>query len=427
MDDFLQPSHDFSDRFLNLIDLDHLFVTSKDAKILNHLDLTSPDFVKKRNDLVFARSGELDFITHCDCYDLKGNINRGLHCAVCGTICRDDFSSEDDIEHNLWLSVPSAIHGVLHPVAYMVLSNWLKPKRKGAVNYLDVIVDPTIELPPELQGVILDRGHNYLFNNFDFILHHFLNVYPKTAQKGNTLQIEKFIKNYRAVLFCTKLPVMSSVMHSITSADGSGEGRKYADAASQAILDAAINLASLESRSNHMRQYSFYSTVQRIYKTYIGYLEDIAKNRLSRKPSLIRRHMLGTRLHFSFRAVIIPHMDRYDEIYLPWAITVNLLKPPIIGRLMDEHSLSLGEAVTQQIMALMRYDPMIDEIMKRMIAESPFPGLPCLINRNPSLRRGAIQLLYVTKIKTDIDDNTMNISTLVLKDPNAKRSYLFAA
>lgn len=36
-----------------------------------------------------------------------------------------------------------------------------------------------------------------------------------------------------------------------------------------------------------------------------------------------------------------------------------------------------------------------------------------------SLKRGSIQLLYVTRVKPDIDDSTINISTLVLKDPNA--------
>lgn len=410
-------------RFLNLIDLDLLFSTSTDAIILNRINYSAKDYVEKRNALVFARAGELNFVARCSCEHLTGNVHIGLTCQECGTVCRNDFSSQNQLEHNIWLSIPEFVPGVLHPTAYIVLSTWLS--RKGAPNYIDVIVDPSTDLPPELVGKVTGRGHAYFYHNFDmlmeFFLHYFRFVDKKHAKRKNADHIESFVRNYRSVMFCTKLPVMASVLHSITSADGSAEGRQYADASTQKILDAATDLANLEAATAKTRPSAIPIVLQKVYKSYIEYITDIERNRLSKKKSLIRRHMLGTRLHFSVRAVIIPHMDRYDELYFPWAVTVNLLKLHIIGRLMRKHRLSIGEATAKQVTALMRYDPLIDQIMKDLIAECKpdFPGLPLLFNRNPSLRRGAIQLLYVTRVKPDVDDNTINISTLVLKDPNA--------
>jgi hypothetical protein len=101
--------------------------------------------------------------------------------------------------------------------------------------------------------------------------------------------------------------------------------------------------------------------------------------------------MLGTRLHFSFRTVIIPHKDRYNELYIPWAVAVNLLKEHIIGRLMNAYDLSFGDAIARQILALMRYDPLIDQIMSDLIKESKYPGLGVLWNRNP--QKGSVSIV----------------------------------
>lgn len=420
-----QMNHDLNDyslldaRWATLVDLDHMFAASPDAIILNKIDPTAPDYVAERNSRVYARAGELTFVAHCDCHELTGNQLIGIVCKDCGTAVKLDFSSDGELEHNTWLSMHPSIQGVLHPVAYLVLSNWLA--KKGSSNLIDIICDPQMELPPKYHGVVLERGHNYFYQNFDTIMHYLIHVDKDQVKKKNTRHIEQFLKLYRDIIFCTKLPVMSSVLHSVTSADGTAEGRQYADAGSAVILDAASDLANLESAIGRARPNSVYITTQKVYKAYIGYISDIARSRLSKKKSLIRRHMLGTRLHFSFRTVIIPHHDRYNELYLPWAMAVNLLKLHIIGRLMNVYNMGFGEAVARQTTALMNPDPLIEQLMKEFIAETKYPGLPVLFNRNPSLKRGSIQLLYVTRVKTDLSDDTISMSTLVLNDMNADK------
>jgi len=378
------------DRYITLIDLDAMFATSTDAIILNRtLDYTAKDYVKQRNAAIYSRSGELNFIARCDCGNpnLIGNVNIDLICPICNAKVRLDFSSDDRLEHNTWLGIPNMIPGVLHPSAYIVFAKWLS--RKNAPNYIDVILDPSLDLPAELADVITGRGHIYFYENFDRLMAHFLHYYrvvvKNQTKKRNADTIEKFISNYRSVMFCTKLPVMSSVLHSITSSDGTAEGRQYADAGTQVILDAATDLAQLEATTVRTRPSMIPIILQRVYRSYISYIQEIEKNRLSKKKSLIRRHMLGTRLHFSVRTVIIPHMDRYDELYFPWSISVNMLKLHLLGRLMRNYGMSIADAMARQITALVRYDPLIDQIMKDLITECrpEIPGLPVPINRNP--------------------------------------------
>ena len=414
------------DRYVNLINLDHLFAISPDAVIINRIQSSLPDYVDRRNNLVFARAGSLNFVAHCDCGEMTGNINEGVRCPVCDTICRYDFSSSKELEHNTWLSIPPSIPGVLHPIAYLVLANWLSSKKDP--NYIDAIIDVTLELPPELENIVTGRGHQYFYDNFDILmarfLHHARFVDKKTsARNRNADFIESFIAQYRSVMFCTKLPVIASILNSKTSADGSAQGRQFADASVQIILDAATDLQHIEEVTIRTRPTTVSTSIHRVYKSYTNYIIDIAKIRLSRKKSLFRRHALGTRLHLSFRAVIIPHTDRYDELYLPWSVSVNLLKLHITSRLLRKYDMTLAEASTRQITALMCYDPIIDQIMKDLINECKpnFPGLPILFGRNPILRRGSIQTLYGAKIKPDVSDTTINISTMVLSDPNADK------
>lgn len=426
LEDILTQSRPIEDSelFLNLIDLDRLFATSPDAILLNRIASAEPDYVKRRNREIFSRAGRLNFVARCDCGELSGNLNIGRKCTECGVECREDFGSSGEIEHNAWLGIPSIIPGVLHPIAYIVLTNWLT--RKWSVNYIDAIIDDTLELPPELEKVVLGRGHKYFYDHFDelmaYFVHHFRFVDKKSKTKHDNVDfIEQFIASYRSVMFCTKLPIMASVLNSVTSADGSSEGRQYADASIQIILDAITDLQQVEETTTRTRPKAVDSSVHRVYRSYITYIQDIARTRLSKKESLARRHILGTRIHFTIRAVIVPHTERYDELYLPWSVAVNLFKLHIIGRLVRNHGISIGDAISRHLLSIVKYDELIDQIMKDLIAECrpEFPGIPMLIVRNPSMRRGALALHYITRIKINVMDKTMNISTLVLKGSNA--------
>jgi hypothetical protein len=66
-----------------------------------------------------------------------------------------------------------------------------------------------------------------------------------------------------------------------------------------------------------------------------------------------------------------------------------------------------------------RYSSLLAEIMDELIRESPDKGIPIILGRNPSLKRGSIQKLFINEILKDPAIQSIALSDLVLKELNA--------
>ena len=98
---------------------------------------------------------------------------------------------------------------------------------------------------------------------------------------------------------------------------------------------------------------------------------------------------------------------------------VQSLKLEILNRLVSKYNIDPNDAIYRHNKSFSQYDPIIAEIMNDLIKECPYKGLPLIFGRNPSLQHGAMQLFFITKFKTNIDDESISISPLVLSAPNA--------
>jgi hypothetical protein len=171
-----------------------------------------------------------------------------------------------------------------------------------------------------------------------------------------------------------------------------------------------------------------------VYNAFRDYTTAILNEKILKKAGFIRKHLLGARLYYSGRAVIVPIFDmhEYDEIYMPWLMAVQALKLEIVNVLMNRMHKTEPEAIAIHEKALAQFDPLVYEIMNTLIAECPCRtasgkkvGLPILMGRNPSLRLGAIFLLFATKIKSEFEDDTIGISALISSAPNLIPSTLY--
>ena len=116
----------------------------------------------------------------------------------------------------------------------------------------------------------------------------------------------------------------------------------------------------------------------------------------------------------------------YDECHLPYTMAVGLFKIHLQNKLI-KRGYSPREITRLLAYAAGNRVPMIVELLQELIEESPYgtmrsaiTGIPIVLQRNPTLDRLSAQLLYVTKIKTElIEDNTIGLSVLVLTGPNA--------
>ena len=414
-------------RALSLLNLDECFAGVSAPIILNHLDYMQPGYEVLLQQSLYSQAAELEFTSACECGALIGNMYLGMTCPTCGTRVVSDMEAGDGVlEHRVWLEAPDQTPAFLHPIAYLILSRWLRYGRK-VTSYLDTILDPTAELPAELTGVVTGRGHQYLYENFDRLMEYFLHHHYKTKSKPQTEHIALWLLLNRSVLFTRHLSVLASALHPILRADSSAKSRKTVDSASQEILRAANELSYLKYTPQKIRDpMAAEKIVYDAYKVYIAYVQNIIDRRMSKKRSLLRTQLLGARFHWSFRGVITPICEEsdYDELIIPWVIAVQTLKIHLIAKLIHKHEFSMMDAVERHAKAVMCYDPLIDQCVDELIREYPpspagRTGIPVLFNRNPSLKRGSIQTLYVRRIKKDIDDVTIGISVLVIAAANA--------
>jgi hypothetical protein len=227
------------------------------------------------------------------------------------------------------------------------------------------------------------------------------------------------LEEYKDRWFTYHVPILNQRFHRLTQ----NGPIKYTDAGAIYILNALTTLAHLEfkCRSSNMRQDRIDQQLWEFYKIYLLYSDNTLSKMQLGKYGQTRKHLLGTRVHFSGRGVIIPITECHygDELHIPWILAVQCLQLEILNFLQERYRLTLNEAQERLTRAQVHYDEIIDQIFKDLIKECPYKGLPIIFWRNPSIQVGALQLLFVTKVKIDVDDTTIGFSPYIVTLPNA--------
>lgn len=380
----------------SIINLDNLFTTTPNTLVLNGLLLekSSDEIIEIICDVAADRD---DSVAVCPCENLSGNYYEGVRCPACGQICTADLFNQ--IRNDTWLAIPNSIVKVLNPQVYIILSKWLG--NIARIPILTSVVDmnqPVMPIPgtPFFTG----QGFNWLYNNFDMFINHFINSHPTKSRRDSGPNIRAFLSKTGDAIWCTKLPILSRMVQPITR---HSDTVRYADPELKTLMKAIFTLGSTLI-SEKMMKFSI-DHVERnfhaVYASFLEYTTNILTYKLAKKPSVLRKHVFGTRYHMTGRSVVIAMMGNHeaDEVYLPWKLGIMMYKYHIISVLINHHGMTVVDANNRVMTALKIYDHTIDLIMQKLITDCPTKGLPILLNRNPSLKLAAIQQLYVTKIK----------------------------
>jgi len=418
----------------SILNLDEYFSQLDNPIIINKIPYTS----NYMNDIIktIADSREdHSLIASCECKNLVGNFYEGLRCPKCNTIVKG--SIESSAINDIWIEIPPEIKGVMNPQIYAILREWFK---SGSSTYhLDNIFDVTSPLKEEFKDHIKGRGFNYFYDNFEYIMNFFMYIFPKTAnsKSKNHDIIKIFLEKNKDKIWCTKLPLLSSILQPITS---EGHSLKYVNKNIKTILSSIIDLIDIRvmKKTSPVTLHTLEKIMYDIYSKYLEYSTYTKVNKLAQKTGVMRQHIFGTRLHFTFRSVIVPIVEPHegDELHIPWKIGINCLKYHIMNILINRRGYSMKDAYAKIIKAFNKYDFEIDQIIQLLIKECPYKGFPVAFNRNPSLNISAIQLLFITKVKPRlsekqyqeatleelnayIHDEAIGFSTMIVKGPNA--------
>lgn len=367
---------------LKLVNYDELFYRSPDAIIVNTNEILSANLSKEFvNKICSCNDGDIGFVPSCDCRELTGLFYQGTICPTCKTEVTTAFV--DKLAHSVWIDIPEHFPPFIHPIWYNILDSIPGIGTRNS-KLMSIILDTESEVPEYLERLITGKGFRWFYENHKRVLEGIFNMggFPKNT-RIELARVKKLYERFGDCLFYRKIPILHKELHPVLSTDNNV---KQADRTSKEILDVVYDMTALIlSKRNHTtNSATFNKNFLKIYKAILTYHRSIIDSKLGNKWAIIRHHCLGTRMHWSYRSVIVPIQGVHaaDELELPWALCVNMFKLHILNKLM-RRGYTINDAIGIHMRALIAYDKLIDEIFEEIIAECPWKGPALLLGRNP--------------------------------------------
>lgn len=436
---------------LELKDFDKQFHSlSETPVIFNDLPMETTEDQEALNNLLYTRYSDsgLEPNPHCLCRHLRGEDKVGQLCSKCNTIV--EVVTEKAIESTVWLRAPTGAKAFIHPGFYMMMFNQMKNKSQPDYNRFDFMLisrykkhkglskEDTNGFEYQYKAAGFKQGLNFFIDNFDEIMEWLIErrFLAHVASSGSDQRIglggkqgvlkrqnefREFLKLNRHKFFPQYLPLPSNILLVQEKTDMG----LYADIPIiKGISNAVTTIKSLKSEvvkkmDLNVAQDRTVKAVSQISESYYNFLKDVA----GIKEGWWRKHVFGTRAHFTFRAVIGSESEahKYNEISIPWALAITVLRYHLMNKLAKEPFM-LGENDIKLLLdeSLTQYNDTIDGLFNELMEEAKeTDGIWCILQRNPSLSRLSAQLLKIGSIKKDPTDFTISVPVLILTGYNA--------
>ena len=333
----------------------------------------------------------------CSCKQLSGKFNEGEICKNCNTGVVSSLSS---IGRYGWINLEDVY--LINPL-YVYFLNKILPLNKiiGYEFNIDENGDvEEVKLPYYNIGLVEFRA------NFREILDYFYSQKKKTASRA--VEYYDLLLKHSEKIFTNKI-----MIYSITLRPASCENSKL-------TFDEVNNFYNNILHNAHVLKFNdkiddafklnlmfdMQTDFKEIFNSIIG--------TLSGKQGIIRNNLLGYRINFCSRMVIIPAEcgHKIDEVTISYVAFMELYRFHMINLIRRMFSLTYNEASIRWSKAILKFDKEIyDNIIMRILKN----GNPAVfINRNPSISFGSVLYMKITAVKKDIHDYTLSIHNNVL-------------
>lgn len=404
--------------FIELENFSQAFLkASIEPIIINDLSCASEDDRLYIDQLISVKYDKTDLFSNeprCECGDLQGGYQMGVICGNCQKPVSEVFDQQ--LEPLVWIRAPKGVERLINPLVWTMIC---KKFSKSNFNFIEWICNtdyhPTSSKPVELGELSflgIERGYNNFVKNFDKYITILAGLKRFRPKKGEDDQVLQLLREQRECVFSQYLPLPNKTLMVVEDT----KVGQFVDPLVTGAIDAIRTISSIDSP---LANFTLRQKENRTAKT-ISMLADFYHSAyseiFSQKNGLFRKHIFGTRNHFSARAVITSNTKahRYDELHIAWGHGVTMLRMHLTNKLLRRGY------TPNQIAGLLqentvKYNHLIDELFHELIDESPDKGLPCIFSRNPSLARGSTQRMFITKVKTDVEDPTITLSILSVK------------
>lgn len=376
------------------------YLTTDDQAYVDGITLT-----KFKGDL-------LENLPKCECNKFRGYPDLGVVCDVCGYEVVDPHGA---LEAITWIRAPEGVKAMITPEFLLMLREAFTASRFSVIDWL---IDPyyirRVNNYPawmvKVELMNLPRGWNNFLDNFDRIIEQLATV--KEFQKQSLTDFLQLVKENRNKLFCNYIAVPNKailVLEEETTAT-------YVDTIFIGATDAIRKMvgidtvhSSLTREEKEKRTYSLLSNLATFY-------DDISQAYYASKKGIFRKHLLGTRCSWAFRAVIssIDGPSTGDEMHIPWGVAVCVFRTHLTSLLLAK-GFTPNQAKQLIADSVHTYNKLLHDLMLQLIEESPEKGIRANFNRNPSMSRSSIVSMLITKIKTNMLDKTVSVPNWIVK------------
>lgn len=437
---------------------------TKPPVIVNDLHTATEEDKEDLNRKIYTLydSGVMDTIASCECGKITGDFNIGVICSSCNSAVTSP--SEDDLDPLLWIRTPDEIESLFNPHVWLILNEFFCI---GSFSLIRYIADTTYNPPKEMDVVAklheagIQRGYNWLVQNFWFVIEKLssLSNFAKDDKSISLGEVMRMLTEYKDCIFCNYLPLPNRALLVIEKTNVG----KFVDEVYANVINAIQMIASIDIGKNSKKTEPSTASVQDLlYTTDPNDIDDDSypellpqamslkrkenrvakmltrlaafyntyyKNNFAKKAGIFRKHIYASRAHFSARSVIVsitePH--EYDEFHIPWTTGIAVLRYHLLNKL-EKRGYLPNQALALLNDYARRYHPLLDELFKELIEESVYvnpdtgqyqKGIVCSVCRNPSLWRGSIVRLRITKVKPDPKQLCFSLSILAVRSLNA--------
>lgn len=391
--------------YLQMVDFDEMFSNlPMQPIIVNDYNTNIPEEKEELYRRLYSHYQDTDIIEEsasCDCGKITGMYNHGVLCTTCNSKVTN--TTDKEIESILWMRAPEGIVSLISPNVWKMLESAMKAKGFNFLEYLTntnvhfeverITSKETLKKLDRFMNRNLPRGYNNFITHFDEIMTFMFQANIIDSNNANKNELWECIQQNKHVFFPKYLPIPSRICLVVESTTSG----VYIDKPLGMAMDAILTLTSIKSsdlptegyngRLDYTRQNRVAKTIRELAKFYDVY----TKERIAKKPGMVRRHVVGSRLHFTGRAVITSLSDPhdYDEIHIPWGMAAQLLKYHIINKLL-KRGYSADKAIEFVYSNVLRYNHELDLIFQELINETiPLDihgdkrnGLVCILQRN---------------------------------------------
>lgn len=417
--------------YKRFVSFDEVFKKVEFPIILND-QYNLDDYSKKQLLLTTYDSDTIDMVVSCKCTDINtrivGRFREGEYCPICKTYAASPIPSK--LEPITWFRRPEGVSKLINPDFWLLLKIRFSTTTFNPILWIcntRYKVQPNhIKEVLRLEEAGIKRGYNYFVENIELILNILTALKKKSFNAAeDQSDILDIYHAYKNEIFSDYFPFANMSLFISEKTDMG----IYFDKKVTPIIDAAMLATLIDdpglSYNTTTKQNKTTIIIDKIAEYYDEYYSVIGK----KTSGVFRKHIYASRAFFGFRAVItgIQEIHNYDEIHIPWGAAVVCLRYHILNKLMKKgvtvngvyYKLTHNQAISLIYDHIEKYNELIDQALKEIIAEAPNGRLVAIMQRNPSLLYGSMQRVFIPKVKINPKDKTISMSDLITAAFNA--------